>query len=231
MNFIYALNFKMNKTATETKEYMQKFDSQNRTVIICAPFTSIFEIKNNHKDALIGAQNVSEFTSGAHTGEIDAKMLADLGVKYCIVGHSERRKFNHETDEQIAEKIARLVEQNITPILCVGEPNKMAFEESSKFVENQIKLALKNVQSPVIVAYEPVWAIGTGDVPTNEQIENMCEFIHKCLNELNIQAKVLYGGSYNSKNYKTINNAKFVDGFLIGGAGLKLDEMELIYKG
>lgn len=231
MSFIYALNFKMNKTATETNEYMKKFDSQNNTVIICAPFTSIFEIRNNRKDAIVGAQNVSEFTSGAHTGEISADMLADLGVKYCIVGHSERRKFNHETDEQISEKISRLMEKNITPILCVGEVSKMAFEQSSGFVENQLKLALKGVQKPVIVAYEPVWAIGTGDIPINEQIEKMCEFIHNCLNEMDIKAKVLYGGSYNSKNYKTVNQTKFVDGFLIGGAGLKLDEMELIYKG
>lgn len=231
MGFIYALNFKMNKTPSQINEYMKSFDTLKNEVIICVPFTGIYEVAKNPKSAKVGAQNVSEFEKGAHTGEISAEMLSDLGVEYCIVGHSERRKDNHETDEMINLKIARLKEYNITPILCVGETEQTTFENAKNIVKKQLVDGLKNVTGNVIVAYEPVWAIGTGVVPTKEQIEQVTGFIKQELNAMNFNAKVLYGGSYNAKNYKEINTCKTVDGFLIGGASLKLDEMKILLEG
>ena len=229
---IYAFNLKMNKPNTDFKSYITLLEQSKNTIYACAPFVYLAEFKNYAKSLKYGAQNVSEFESGAHTGEISAQMLKEMGAKVCIVGHSERRLNNLETNQQIALKIERLLENKILPIICVGETKNLSFCKAKKVIEKQLKelnLA-KFDKSKFIIAYEPVWAIGTGKVPTNEYIEQVCGFIKNYVNEIGVSASVLYGGSFSEKNCETLNKTKNVDGFLIGGASLKKEAIKTILK-
>lgn len=229
---IFAFNLKMNKPEMDFKKYVALLEKGKDMVYACAPFVYLNEIKNNAKTLKFGAQNVSEFENGAHTGEVSATMLKEFGASVCIVGHSERRKNNLETGEQIALKIDRLLQNKILPIICVGEHKEMNFKKAQKIILKQLnELNLNSHKTQkVIIAYEPVWAIGTGKVPTIDYIENMCGFIKEYVTQNSLNAKVLYGGSYSEKNCEELNKARNVDGFLIGGASLKEKSIKAILK-
>ena len=189
-------------------------------------------MKNQLEDSkyIVGAQNVSVKGNGASTGEISAEQLNSLGVSYTIVGHSERRSDNKETSEMFVNKINNLLSFDIRPIFCIGENlSEREANITKDIVGKQIievfdKLNKEDLEK-VIVAYEPVWAIGTGKVPTNEEIEDMTNYIKDLIQDkYEARVLVLYGGSVNNKNIDELNQIEAVDGYLIGGASTKADE-------
>ncbi|MAE07255.1 MAG: triose-phosphate isomerase [Bacteroidetes bacterium] len=239
---IVAGNWKMNKTFQEAEELISSVADRlvneeiNCEVVICPPALYLEMASDYAEESIlqIAAQNVSGFENGAYTGEISASMLAEMEIAYCIVGHSERRKFFKETDDQLAEKVDRLLDYNVRPIFCVGEQLEER-EVGSQFdvVRSQMVNGLfhlnKEEFSNIVVAYEPVWAIGTGIVATPDQAQEMHNFIRKLISEkYNPQiadaTTILYGGSCNADNSTTLFSKKDVDGGLIGGASLKADE-------
>ena len=174
----------------------------------------------------VGLQNVSEYGMGAYTGEISVTQATSIGIKYVIIGHSERRKYFNESSKVINRKLRKAVSNNLKAILCIGESlddknNNKTFE----VIKNLIDLELKDVEfeyyENVIIAYEPLWAIGTGVVPSNEDIEKITSYIKDyIMKKYNFMPIVLYGGSTNEKNISELNELKNIDGFLIGGASL-----------
>ncbi len=185
----------------------------------------------NESDVFIGAQNMSNFESGAYTGEISAKMLASIGVEYCIIGHSERRKYFNESHEVLAEKVNMALKHDVVPIFCCGEllPEREAGDHFS-VVQKQLKDSLfmltKADFANVVVAYEPVWAIGTGVTASSEQAQEMHKYIRGLIaekydEETAENTTILYGGSCNAQNAKELFANPDVDGGLIGGASLK----------
>lgn len=220
---IVALNNKSNYTLEEYQEYLKKIeDIEFRgTLILCPTYLNLTQ----KTKVLLGSQNVSPFEDGAHTGEISAHQLSALGVKYSIVGHSERR--DKETEDEIYNKIKLLFRNNMTPILCVGEKQKDREHGSTKAtIGNQlmpiVNYLTENERSNVIIAYEPVWSIGTGIVPTNDQIREVISFIKSKLPN----NKVLYGGSANENNVDTLKEIKEIDGFLVGGLSLEPEKLQ-----
>jgi triosephosphate isomerase (TIM) len=245
---IVAGNWKMNKDYHEALELVNDLTNLisekkpiNTTIIISPPFLYIKDIIDMVKDfdcIYVSAQNCSNKNVGAHTGEVSAQMLASVGVDYCIVGHSERREYFAETDSIILEKIKLLLENNLKPIYCCGEKLKER-ENDSYFsvVENQLNESVLNLNASEIVntviAYEPVWAIGTGKTATAEQAGQMHQFIFDCLTkkygfDIASQIPILYGGSCNSKNAKELFATKHIHGGLIGGASLVADDFYAI---
>ena len=195
-------------------------------VIICPSYPFIDLYKEN-SDFILGAQNVSEKVNGGTTGEISASQLKSLGVKYSIVGHSERRKDQGETNEQIVNKLNRLEEQDLNAIMCVGETLVQREKGVAKdFVASEIIEVFDNIDKDylnnIIVAYEPIWAIGTGITPTNDEIIEMINYIKDLIKDkYNAELKVLYGGSVSKNNIDELNKIAEVDGYLIGGASTK----------
>ncbi|MDD3738599.1 MAG: triose-phosphate isomerase [Lentimicrobiaceae bacterium] len=239
---LVAGNWKMNKSFSEAEELLFDISEElqnNKSkaeVVICPPYLYL-EMATDiaaENDFAIGAQNVSNFEKGAYTGEISAGMLHKMDVSYCIVGHSERRQYFNETNQVIAEKVKQLISNDITPIFCCGE--KLEDRESGKHfevVKSQIKEALFDLESDkissVIIAYEPVWAIGTGKTATPEQAQEMHEFIRNTIKDKFTQKvsdniTILYGGSCNAKNAKELFACKDIDGGLIGGASLVAED-------
>lgn len=214
---------------SNTPVFLEK--ERGNMVIVCPPFTHIEKVGELLKGtgALLGAQNISTQDSGALTGEISAPMLKDLGILFSIVGHSERRYVFGETDEMISQKIKEAVLNGITPILCVGEKEVMENEKAWEFVKNQLDSDLflvKNQIKNIIVAYEPVWAIG-GDKQTDAPhsafvIGKVKEYLSE------VQFSVLYGGSVNCKNISTFLEYNQIDGFLVGSASLKTEEVDCL---
>lgn len=241
-NAIIAGNWKMNKTASEIKSYAQELTaslpplSRKERIVLCVPFPLIpAMLKEAGKTPLaVGAQDVSEHEKGAFTGEVSAKMLQDLGVRYCIVGHSERRAHIAETDQEVNHKLAALLAVGIIPILCVGESlEQRQMNLTAEIVPYQVKAALHGVLADkirrVVIAYEPVWAIGTGQTATAMQAQEVCKMIRGVLRELYGAGKsrgvsILYGGSMNAKNAVELLAQPDIDGGLIGGASLKPGE-------
>ncbi len=218
--FLLVCNFKMNSVALS--EYQNEVgQKQINNLVLCPNFCDIKEycaLKPN--GIMIGAQNVSEFTNGAYTGEVSAKMLKDVGADFCIVGHSERKKYFYESHEQTNTKIKNLIAEGVTPIVCVGEDIKKDEDFAVRFVLMELNQILKDIDlSRIIVAYEPIWAIGTGLVPSNKHIELVISAIKKYTGI----DMVLYGGSFGENNYIQIASINGVDGALIGGASLKPD--------
>ena len=170
----------------------------------------------------IAAQDVSQHDEGAYTGEVSAKMLSSYQVKYVIVGHSERRMYHHETDEIVNAKATRALERNITPIVCVGETlEEYEAGKSEEVVHDQLIGSLANLDlSKVIIAYEPIWAIGTGKTATVEYAQKMCAFIRSVTSE---ETLIQYGGSVNAQNIHELLNQPDIDGALVGGASLNAD--------
>lgn len=242
---IIAGNWKMNKLPSEARPFIEELraampaDKVCETVI-CAPFVIVPAIARAMRDMRIsyGAQDVSEHSSGAYTGEVSASMLANIKVKYCIVGHSERRQYHAETDSMVNAKVKALVEEGIIPIICVGESLEQREKGLTRdLVTYQVKAALYGLDAKAIrrcvIAYEPIWAIGTGKTATAEQAEEVCHDIRAVIREL-YDARVaravsiLYGGSMNTKNCKELLEQPDIDGGLIGGASLKAEDLAKI---
>ena len=243
---VIAGNWKMNKTATEAVALIDQLipavEGADCEVVICTPFTSLAAAveKTKGTNIHVGAENVHFEKSGAFTGEISADMLVDLGVEYVITGHSERRQYFAETDETVNKRTKAALEAGLKVIVCVGE--SLAQREqgvTEELVRMQTKIALQNVtaeeMSRVIIAYEPVWAIGTGRTATADQAQEVCAAIRKLLGELHGEAvaeasTIQYGGSMNAGNADELLGKLDVDGGLIGGASLKAADFGTIVK-
>ncbi|MDR2777183.1 MAG: triose-phosphate isomerase [Rickettsiales bacterium] len=255
---IVSGNWKMNGSRKEIKKWFQNFfkkvelfEKINRKdvpdVLLCVPSIYLPFAKQvaagHNKDTeqfkvVIGAQDCHYETKGSFTGNLSPLMLREFEVEYAIVGHSERRQFEGETDEVVAKKAIACIENSITPIICVGEP--LNIRESGKhmeFLAKQIFDSTENVDiARTIVAYEPIWAIGTGKVPTLDEIEETNGYLKKVLSKKSSlpleEITLLYGGSVKASNSKEICNLDSVDGILVGGASLKGDEFfDVVVKG
>lgn len=240
-----AGNWKMFKTKAEAiafaEEFRELYKDTDVQTAICAPFTNLEALKEAFAgtEIKVGAQNVHFADEGAFTGEISVSMLEEIGVDFCIVGHSERRQYFGETDETVNKKLKKLFEGSIRPILCVGESlEERDADKAFDVVGGQIKADLEGIDAAdvkkLVIAYEPIWAIGTGRTATPEQAEEMCAFIRKTLIELygeevSDEVIIQYGGSVKPANATEIMNMDEIDGALVGGASLKpKDFMEII---
>ena len=202
--------------------------SQANNLVICPSFVHIKTVADclTNSDIKIGAQNISHFDDKVSTGDITIPMLKDLGCSYVILGHSERRKLYLETNEIISKKVHIALMNNITPIVCVGEPIEIKSQSSHlEFIKTQILNSIPKTanRSKIIIAYEPIWAIGSGLVPKNEEISEVISQIKKIPSFKN--TSVLYGGSVNSNNIKILNSIKNLEGFLIGKASVNFDQL------
>jgi triosephosphate isomerase (TIM) len=232
-------NWKMNFNSQQGKEFISSLNSKDLNngqsqIILCPSFTSIFSIVDASKNSTIriGAQNMHFENSGAFTGEISANMLNELGVNFVILGHSERRHIFGESDKMIQSKMIQSIENGLIPILCIGE--KLSDRESGntkKVLRSQLEFGLENVSGEYIIAYEPVWAIGTGKSATPEMVAETHGVIRNILADLSIDDNVslLYGGSVSPENASQLSAVQYVDGFLIGGASLDVEKFYNIY--
>lgn len=232
-----AGNWKMNMTAATgaalIKELAPLVKNANCNVALCVPAILIPAMTEAAKgtNVKIGAENIHWAESGAYTGEISAEMLKEYGVEYAIVGHSERRQYFGETDESVNKRTLTALANGITPIVCVGETLEQRENGITESVlDKQLEIGLKGVEdvTKVVIAYEPVWAIGTGKTATDEQAQETIAYIRSKLGKLfcpECAEKVIiqYGGSMNAKNCKGLMAQPDIDGGLIGGASLKLD--------
>ncbi|MDR0559977.1 MAG: triose-phosphate isomerase [Prevotellaceae bacterium] len=237
---IVAGNWKMNTTVAKGEELAaavaEKSKETGETLLVLAPpFTHLTKVADKIKGSQVqlSAQNCAAETSGAYTGEVAASMIADTGAKYCILGHSERREYYGETDATLNKKLEQCYANGLIPIFCVGEKlNDRESENHFNVVKTQLENTVFNLNDEqfgkIIIAYEPVWAIGTGKTASSEQAQEMHAFIRRILTE-KFGAKadctsILYGGSCNPSNAKALFANKDVDGGLIGGASLKVDD-------
>lgn len=240
-----AGNWKMFKTKAEAiafaEEFRELYKDTDVQTAICAPFTNLEALKEAFAgtEIKVGAQNVHFADEGAFTGEISVSMLEEIGVDFCIVGHSERRQYFGETDETVNKKLKKLFEGPIRPILCVGESlEERDANKAFDVVGGQIKADLEGIDAAdvkkLVIAYEPIWAIGTGRTATPDQAEEMCAFIRKTLieiygEEVSDEVIIQYGGSVKPANATEIMNMDEIDGALVGGASLKPEDfMEII---
>lgn len=237
---VIAGNWKMNKLPNEAISFIEELaplvkDTQNE-VVLCVPFTDLFYslLYVQNTNIKIGAQNMHWEENGAYTGEISAEMLKSIGVKYVIIGHSERRQYFAETDEAVNKKVKKAISVGLIPIICVGETLKQREQERTiEIITNQTRLALQGLTeeevSNVIIAYEPIWAIGTGKTATAEDAN--CA-MHEIRNEIskmygqNTAERVIiqYGGSVKSTNAEELFSMPDIDGGLVGGASLNAKE-------
>lgn len=228
---IIAGNWKMHKTQGESLEFLQGFlpnledTSESVEVVLCVPFTSLhFMSKNLHGSRVkLGAQNVHWADQGAFTGEISGAMLAEIGINYVIVGHSERRQYFGETDETVNRRLLAAQKYGLTPILCVGESKAQRDAgETEKVIISQLEKGLVNVdQHNLVIAYEPIWAIGTGDTCEATEANRVIGIIRSQLTNPNVT--IQYGGSVNPSNVDEIMAQPEIDGALVGGASLQPD--------
>lgn len=241
---IIAGNWKMNKTVTEAAQLVDELipavQDASCEVVICTPYTDLVTAvaKTKGTNIHVGAENVHFEASGAFTGEISAAMLVDLGVEYVIVGHSERRQYFAETDQTVNKRTLAALNAGLKAIVCVGESLQQREEGvTEELVRMQTKIALRDVTAEqmanVVIAYEPVWAIGTGKTATADQAQEVCAQIRKVIGELYGDAvaqatTVQYGGSMNAKNCEELLSKQDVDGGLIGGASLKAADFAVI---
>ncbi len=241
---VIAGNWKMNQNAAQTKELLTQMapvvKNAGCDVVICAPFTSLNAAieSTQNSNIEIGAQNVHFAANGAYTGEISAQMLSEMGVKYVITGHSERRQYFGETNETVNMRTRAVVDAGMVAILCVGESlTEREQGITNEIVRLQTKIALLGFSADdmknVIIAYEPVWAIGTGRTATAQQAEEVCAEIRRLLcelysNEIANSITIQYGGSMNAANADELLSKPNVDGGLIGGASLKAEDFAAI---
>ncbi len=236
----------MNKTVAETKKFFDELipvvAGSKNTVVLCVPFTDLASAvqATENTNIAIGAQNVHWAESGAFTGEISAAMLTELGVKYVVIGHSERRQYFGETDETVSKRTKAALSAGLKPIVCVGETlEQREGGITEKVLSEQVKKGLDGVSAEdmknVVIAYEPVWAIGTGKTATDEQANETIGFIRSVVKEVYgketaDELYILYGGSMNDKNAKGLLSMSEIDGGLIGGASLVPEKFEVIVK-
>lgn len=236
-----AGNWKMNTTVSDAKELAKEISKnpipENVEAILCPPFTHLMAVRDvlSGSGYKLGAQNICHEDNGAFTGEVSGEMLKELGVDYVIIGHSERRQIFGEDDALILKKVQKALEHGLHPILCVGETEEERDTGKEKdIVKEQLVAVVSKLKEddPLIVAYEPVWAIGTGKTATPEQAEEMCAFIKKeAKKTLGKEVPVQYGGSVKPENVEEILAKPSIDGALVGGASLKADSFEKLVKG
>ena len=238
-------NWKMNKTMKETAEFMAAVDaaaaSENATFGIGAPYTALSTAVANARNLVIAAENCHFKDSGAFTGEISVPMLQEVGVTHCIIGHSERREMFGDTDATVNAKAKRLIEAGITPILCIGETEaQYDAGETENVIRTQLTGSLADLcpkcVANMVIAYEPIWAIGTGKSATKEDAQNCCAIVRDQVrvmygDEAADSVRVQYGGSVKPENIVEYMACPDIDGALIGGASLKADSfLEIIEK-
>jgi triosephosphate isomerase (TIM) len=229
---IIAGNWKMYKTQSEASEFLMEFISkiddapENREVVLCVPFTDLAIVsKSLHGNRIrLGAQNVHWQECGAYTGEISASMLTEVGVRYVIVGHSERRQYFGETDETVNLRLKAAQVSGLIPILCVGETkHQRDAGETERVIINQLKNGLIGVdQAKLVIAYEPIWAIGTGETCEAGEADRVIGVIRAQLTNPNVT--IQYGGSVKPSNIDEIMAQPQIDGVLVGGASLGADD-------
>ena len=237
-------NWKMNMTRNETKSLLtlitESVKEPKADVAFAVPHTSMETAETSLKESGIklASQNVYFAPRGAYTGEISIEMLKDFDTEYCLVGHSERRKYFFETDEDVNKKVKALLENNISPVVCVGETLEQREQNIHlEFIRNQVKKALADIDlmkvTDIIIAYEPLWAIGTGVTASSMQAEEVCSYIRYIVAEIygvstSNNIRILYGGSVNETNAKELFSMENIDGALVGGASLKPTFIEII---
>lgn len=241
---VIAGNWKMNMLPDETIKFIDEIaplvkDTKNE-VILCVPYTDLFYalLTAQNTNIKIGAQNMHWEENGAYTGEVSGKMLKVIGVEYVIIGHSERRGYFAETDETVNKKIKAAFANELKPIVCVGETLSQREEgKTEEIITNQTRLALEGLSNEqvknTIIAYEPIWAIGTGKTATSEDANNSIKAIRKEIEdiygkEVSEEVIIQYGGSVKSTNAKELFETSDIDGGLVGGASLKVDEFSKI---
>lgn len=246
---IVAANWKMNLTLEQGELLINNILEagitlpENREVIICPPFPYLIKAKSlvkNHPHFFVGAQNCASEAAGAYTGEVSAEMLQSVQTDYVIIGHSERREYWSESNEIIRKKVRLALQYGLKPIFCCGEPLDVREEEAqNSYVEKQLQeslfgLAIEDMKN-IVIAYEPIWAIGTGRTASKEQAQEMHHFIRGKIaaqfgNEMALHQTILYGGSCKPDNAAELFSCTDVDGALVGGASLKADSFAAISK-
>jgi triosephosphate isomerase len=241
---IIAGNWKMYKTIADAVsfayEFVANFGGSEHEIVICAPFTQLSSLKRAFSESAVklGAQNMHFEDEGAYTGEVSPVMLTEIGVDYCVIGHSERRQYFAETDDTVNRKLKAAFAHGIRPIMCVGEVLEQrdagqAFDVVKRQVENGLDGIAKEEAARLVIAYEPVWAIGTGRTATPEQAEEMCAYIRKTVGELfgadtAEQVRIQYGGSVKPSNATELLSKENIDGALVGGASLSPTDFKAI---
>ena len=241
---IIAGNWKMNMLPNEAMEFITRLSEctyeAKSEIVLCVPYTDLFYslLTAQNTKIKIGAQNMHWEETGAYTGEVSGKMLKVINVEYVIIGHSERRQYFAETDETVNKKVKSAFKYNLKPIVCVGETLEQKEEgKTNEVITNQTKLALEGLSTEqvknVIIAYEPIWAIGTGKTATSEDANNSIKEIRNEIKniygeEVANVVSILYGGSVKASNAKELFETSDIDGALVGGASLKVEEFKNI---
>ena len=236
-------NWKMNKTPSEALEFMKGIEevltgSENADYGVGAPYIDLDVCVKNAKHLIIAAENCNELDSGAYTGEVSVPMLKEVGITYCIIGHSERRTYYNETSKACALKAKRLLADNIIPILCIGETEKEYDDgKTADVIKTQLNESLEGLSNEevakMVIAYEPIWAIGTGKSATKQIAQDCCKLVRDTVRNLYDDAtaesvRVQYGGSVKPDNIAEYMACEDIDGALIGGASLKVDSFKEI---
>jgi len=232
---IVVANWKLNGSIDFIEQYLQelncsKLENSNICGIVCIPSIYLHKLSGKLTPLFLGGQDCSNYNEGAYTGEVSASMLKDASCQFCIVGHSERRQIFGQSNDDVCMKVMNLISHNINPIICIGESSE---EKNKNLTEDvlytQISKSIPNnaTKDFVIIAYEPIWAIGTGLTPSLEEIDNIHSFIKNEIQNF-VNYKILYGGSVNSNNASEIMDLKNVDGVLVGGASLYASEYKKI---
>lgn len=247
---LLAGNWKMHKSKKETKEFFSSFINKldqfkkdrplDIEIALFVPYTLLEAALNQNAGNFIkiGSQNIHAESKGAYTGEISANMLKDIGITAALIGHSERRQYNNENNQDISKKIETCLRENITPILCVGETlEQRDRNQTEEVLKTQLQEGLNSISDikDLVVAYEPVWAIGTGKTATPDMAESAHLYIRNTLMELyrsdvSEKTRILYGGSMKPSNIKELTQNKNIDGGLVGGASLDPDDFYSMYE-
>ena len=244
-NIYIVANWKMNGDNIFNRDLLSLIErnsivSDSSHMIVCPPMPYLHQV-NNQKSSymMLGAQDISQYDNGAYTGETSGTMLADLNIEYVIIGHSERRELYNEDNSVIKDKFSKAIENNIKPILCIGETIEHRNSgQTFDYIHAQIDAIISNNKldnlKDLIIAYEPIWAIGTGQTATPEIAEEVHAYIRNILlntdSKLAANTPILYGGSVNSENAEKLFRMENINGALIGGASLKADEFSKIYN-
>lgn len=228
-------NQKMYMTKSEVETFIQAFHNQTMEHLVICP-TAIYLPLFQQSHLQLGIQNIFYEDTGAYTGEISPVQAKDYQVSYAIIGHSERRMILHESNELFQKKVDACVKHDIKPIFCIGETKEQYdMHKTNQILKRQIFDVLKNVKKEalgeLIIAYEPLWAIGTGLVPSNEEIKRITEYIKSIIYQtFHVSVPVLYGGSVNEKNIESLNQIPNIDGFLVGGASTDSSKILKMYE-
>lgn len=237
---IIAGNWKMNNTIKEALELVEEIKATSLNIdveaVVCVPYTSLTSVKQaiEGTNIKLGAQNMHWEASGAFTGEISPLMLKEIGIHYCIIGHSERRQYFNETDDTVNKKLKSALSHDILPIVCVGETLEEREENrAEEVVKSQVTKGFEGISGEeiknIVIAYEPIWAIGTGKTASSDDANAMCAFIRETIggiydDQLKDIIRIQYGGSVKPSNVKELMDKSDIDGALVGGASLKADD-------